>query len=136
MNYSQVKNCKYSNTEGTSIDCEVLFDRLGWVGFTAAADDVAHSNEIYQRAKSGEFGDIADHVPMQINLLTLSEEEKNRNTRNRLLSSLDIIISNPLRWSGMTPEQQQVYANYRQALLDVPQQSGFPAAIEWPTLPT
>lgn len=46
----------------------------------------------------------------------------------------------PMRWYGMTEEQKQEWANYRQALLDIPQQSGFPwegdmDKAPWPTEP-
>ena len=33
------------------------------------------------------------------------------------------------------PVDAQAWADYRQALRDVPQQSGFPADIDWPTKP-
>jgi len=39
---------------------------------------------------------------------------------------------NPMRWELMTPEQQEKMRVYRQALLDVPSQEGFPWNIEWP----
>jgi hypothetical protein len=35
----------------------------------------------------------------------------------------------------LTTEQQQQLQTYRQALLDVPQQAGFPDTIEWPEKP-
>lgn len=46
----------------------------------------------------------------------------------------------PMRWLTMTDEQKQAWADYRQALLDIPQQPGFPwggdiDAAPWPTLP-
>lgn len=46
----------------------------------------------------------------------------------------------PMRWYGMTEEQKQEWANYRQALLDIPQQPGFPwegdmDAAPWPEEP-
>ena len=46
----------------------------------------------------------------------------------------------PMRWYGMTEEQKQEWANYRQALLDIPQQEGFPwegdmDKAPWPTEP-
>jgi len=58
-----------------------------------------------------------------------------RHERDRRLAQLDAIVSNPLRWADYTAEQQSVLAAYRQALLDVPQQAGFPAQIEWPVMP-
>ena len=62
--------------------------------------------------------------------------KKARKQRDAILSTeVDPIVSNPLRWSSMTAEQQQAWADYRQALLDVPSQVGFPHAILWPTKP-
>ena len=53
----------------------------------------------------------------------------------RLAADVDPVVSNPLRWAALTTEQQQAWADYRQALLDIPQQSGFPHNVVWPTKP-
>lgn len=56
-----------------------------------------------------------------------------RSTRDSILANtVDPLVSNPLRWGGMTAEQQAAWAAYRQALLDIPQQSGFPHNVIWP----
>jgi hypothetical protein len=57
-----------------------------------------------------------------------------RQYRNTLLSVVDRV--NPVWYNSLTDSQKQEIADYRTALLNVPQQSGFPAAIEWPTRPT
>ena len=62
-------------------------------------------------------------------------EEKARWKRDGLLRELDAIVTNPLRWNGFTEAEQQELAAYRQALLDVPQQEGFPDEINWPVNP-
>src|SRR5699024_8461040 len=64
-----------------------------------------------------------------------SAEEQARWKRDGLLYELDAIVSNPLRWNEFTEAEQQELALYRQALLDVPQQPGFPEDVEWPELP-
>lgn len=43
---------------------------------------------------------------------------------------------NPMRWESFTTEQKQAWLDYRQALLDIPQQEGFPDNVIWPTKPT
>ena len=53
----------------------------------------------------------------------------------RLARDVDPIAGNALRWAALTAEQQQAWADYRQALLDVPQQAGFPHNVTWPTKP-
>lgn len=53
--------------------------------------------------------------------------------RNGLLSDVDRV--NPIWYSSLTTTQQTELADYRQALLDVPAQPGFPANVVWPTKP-
>ena len=53
--------------------------------------------------------------------------------RNFLLTKIDLI--NPIRWESFTEEQKNTLRNYRQDLLDVPQQKDFPNNIIWPILP-
>lgn len=48
---------------------------------------------------------------------------------------IDPIVSNPLRWGAMSTTKQVEWSAYRQALLDVPQQAGFPASVTWPVKP-
>lgn len=52
-----------------------------------------------------------------------------------LVVEVDPLVSNPLRWGELTPEQQQAWRDYRQVLLDVPQQAGFPHDVTWPLKP-
>lgn len=42
---------------------------------------------------------------------------------------------NAVRWASMTEAEQQAWTNYRQALLDIPEQPGFPSTIQWPDPP-
>ena len=59
-----------------------------------------------------------------------------RQERNGILTTVvDPLVSNPLRWADLTSDKQAEWATYRQALLDVPQQAGFPTNITWPTKP-
>jgi hypothetical protein len=62
-----------------------------------------------------------------------TEADQTRLVRNQLLAAVDRI--NPVWWNSLTPQQQQELIVYRQALLDVPQQSGFPTAVSWPAKP-
>ena len=50
---------------------------------------------------------------------------------------LDEVVDkmNPMRWETFTEVQKQAWRDYRQALLDVPQQDGFPETVEWPVPP-
>ena len=53
----------------------------------------------------------------------------------KLQNEVDVVVSNPLRWGGMTAEQQGAWASYRTALLDITNQAGFPHEVVWPIKP-
>jgi hypothetical protein len=125
----QNPNPQYSNEGGTLIDIDVFFPHLNkTVRYTAGQTDCncGHSEEIFKRAKSGEFGPIAP-------LIFPSKEEVElevRHKRNGLLSQSD--------WSQLPDVPEAIigpWAIYRQALRDVPQQQGFPFNVEWPQTP-
>ena len=42
----------------------------------------------------------------------------------------------PVWWASMTTEQQQAWVQYRQDLLNVPQQPGFPMNVVFPEIPS
>lgn len=52
-----------------------------------------------------------------------------------LATVVDPVVTNPLRWNSLSAEKQQAYADYRQALLDITLQSGFPHNVVWPAKP-
>ena len=54
--------------------------------------------------------------------------------RNRLLRNV-IDKMNPIRWETMSQVEKNRWSVYRQALLDVPQQAGYPTTVAWPTKP-
>jgi len=128
-----VRNPQYSNADGTTIDVELNHPEYGWIPFTASPDDVEqHGRDIYVAAIAGEYGDIAPYDgPSEQEIVEIGV----RNYRDHLLSQLDVLVSNPIRWNSLTEEEQQAYIDYRQALLDVPQQPGFPEEVAWPELP-
>jgi hypothetical protein len=59
-----------------------------------------------------------------------------RNKRDSILvSEVDPIVTNPLRWAELTDAKQAEWTQYRTDLLNLPEQSGFPTDITWPTKP-
>jgi hypothetical protein len=135
MNIEYIKNCIFANNEATIIDCIVKFSKFNNEHmFSANSNDPeAHGREIYARIVAGEFGAVAPYVAPVITAEMKAESA--RFERNHQLSQIDMVISNPLRWASMTAEQQAAWTTYRQALLDIPQQAGFPDNITWPTSP-
>lgn len=67
---------------------------------------------------------------------TLEErKEIARGIRNKWLRR-NVDSMNGIRLAAMSPEKQAEWVAYRQALLDVPEQPGFPDSIVWPTKPS
>jgi len=73
------------------------------------------------------------YIPLPEPPVTADEARAQRN--GILTSTVDPIVSNPLRWAEMSAAKKTAWAAYRRALLDVPQQNGFPNAVIWPTAP-
>lgn len=133
MNY---RNAKYIDT--TRIDCEIEHPQYGWIPYTLdpADTDMIISNAELLEAMSAN-GDVAAYVPpTQEEIDAFAAEEARAERDLKLIAEVDQIAGNALRWASLTADQQQAWADYRQALLDVPQQSGFPHEVIWPTKPT
>lgn len=61
--YTTVADCQWADAAHTMINCQVTFDTLGTIPFTATATDYeAHGAEIFSRAVAGDFGAIAAYV--------------------------------------------------------------------------
>ena len=142
MKYTQVRNPKWMNAEHTVIECEVNFDDYNeeFVPFGAVKEgDYPHTHEIFARCAAGEFGEIEEYIappePTEKDILAQKAWEI-RNERNTRLKVLDEVVMNPLRYASFTDEQKTELATYRQALLDVPQQEGFPIEVTWPDKPS
>ena len=127
------KEPKFSNFEETLIDVIWEHPDHGDIPFTASPDDSeAHGREIFSLAKEGKFGEVMPYDGPS------PDEQKSseiRQQRDHLLSELDVVVSNPLRYAEFSEEEKSQIADYRQALLDVPQQDGFPDAVDWSAKP-
>lgn len=95
----------------------------------------------------GTCDDDADlTTPGVIRSLTLDEyqlEQRKENDtkamqvreRRDWLLRTEVDSYNPIRWETLMPEQQDAMRGYRQALLDITTQPGFPWNVTWPVAP-
>ena len=60
-------------------------------------------------------------------------EKAVRTARDAQLADVDKV--NPIWYGSLTTEQQQELQQYRTDLLNIPQQSGFPESVVWPSKP-
>lgn len=114
---------------------------LGWyesdIHDTIPEPNVQVSEEVWQNAIDSGHNTITNGVTSEVD--HRSDEQKAfdvRLQRNHLLvSEVDPVVTNPLRWAELSSAVQQQWTDYRTALLNVPQQSGFPNEVVWPTKP-
>ena len=91
--------------------------------------------------------DADTSIPGVVKVLTKEEFDRARQAENDikatqvrsmrdklLVDYVDLI--NPIRWEMLDDTQKQELRDYRQALLDVPSQAGFPWKVQWPEKPT
>jgi len=128
------RNAKYISP--TNIDCEIEHETYGWIPYSLdpADTDMTINNDDLLAAMAAA-GDVAAYVPPTQAELDATLSEQLRSERDGLLAEVDAFVGNPLRWATLSAEQQDAWAVYRQALLDVPQQDGFPNDVVWPVKP-
>jgi hypothetical protein len=128
------RNAKYV-TE-TVIDCEIEHETFGWIPYTLDPTDTDMTiNNDDLLAAMEAAGDVEAYIPPTQAELDAALSDQLRMERDALLAKLDAFVGNPLRWATLSAEQQDAWAGYRQALLDVPQQAGFPNDVVWPVKP-
>lgn len=119
------------------IDCEIDHPVYGWIPFTCDPTDTgAQFDVVALHAQMDADPQTAAYVPPTQAELDAYAAAVIRSQRNHILATVvDPLVSNPLRWGDLTAEKQQAWANYRRALLDVPEQLGFPQNAIWPVAP-
>lgn len=110
------------------VDLKTPTDPLESVEYVARDGDVAVTGQwIYQQIIEGNFeGEITEWVPPPPPTVDEIAAQLRQIRDRRLQVEVDPIVSNPLRWNDMSEGQQQVLANYRRDLLDLPNNELFP----------
>jgi hypothetical protein len=131
----EYRNAKY--LDGARIDCEINHPTYGWIPFTCDPTDTGAAFDVVALFDAMAADPATtSYVPPTQAELDAAQAEIVRNDRDGILRNVvDPIVSNPLRWAGMSAATQAAWAAYRQALLDISQQSGFPHNVVWPTKP-
>jgi hypothetical protein len=131
---TEYRNATVLEADGSRIDVEINHPDYGWIDYTLDAHDTDMT--IDNSALLTLIGDDKEpFTPLTAEQNEAKLAEAARMHRDFLLGEMDSILSNPLRWAAMSSEEQTAWTTYRQALLDVPAQSGFPESINWPTKP-
>jgi hypothetical protein len=131
---TEVRNAASLQSDNTCMDVEINHPDYGWIPYTldpSDTDTTIDNDEVMTLIGT----DFAAYVaPTDAELATAAAAQV-RSQRDQLLLEVDAFVGNPLRWAALSSNEQTAWATYRTALLDVPQQSGFPDTITWPTAP-
>ena len=131
---TQIRNAVSMNAANTSIDVEINHPEFGWIPYLLTdydTDTTINNDEVMALIGT----DFAAYVAPTAEELATAAAAQVRSQRDQLLLEVDVFVGNPLRWAALSSNEQTAWATYRTALLDVPQQSGFPDTITWPTAP-
>lgn len=114
------------NTELLSAD--------GYLPVVVIEEPTAEKPIVKYREVNGQIEQYAEAAPVP-SVPEPTEEQQEmqiRAQRNLLLTQCDWT---QLPDAPLTTEQKQEWAEYRQALRDVPEQAGFPENVAWPLVP-
>lgn len=133
---TEYRNAVSLNEENNWLDVEINHPEAGWIPYTLNPDDedMTINNDDLLALIGNDF---IPFTPLSQEQLDAKRASEVRGERDFLLSeNVDRIISNPLRWGDMTESDQNAWTQYRQKLLDITDQSGFPHDVNWPIMPT
>lgn len=81
------------------------------------------------------FGEAVELTQEEYEKLSLENAARMQRANRDYLLQAVVDAMSPMRWELLSEDQKQFWRDYRQALLDVPQQPGFPQEIDWPVSP-
>jgi hypothetical protein len=132
---TEVRNAASMNAANTSIDVEIKHPDYGWIPYllTDYDTDTTIDNDEVMALIGSNFTAYVAPTQAELDAATAAQVRSERD--NILTTVVDPLVSNPLRWAGLTAAKQTEWTKYRTDLLGVPQQAGFPNTITWPTKP-
>jgi hypothetical protein len=129
---TNIRNAVSLNAENTMFDVEIEHPVYGWIPYTLNPDDTDNTiDNTDLRELIGNNYRVRTQSEIDTAAANLVRAERD----TRLDIEVDPIVSNPLRWGSLSDEQQLAFTVYRQNLLDITEQEGFPHNVVWPTKP-
>ena len=131
---TEVRNAASLQADNLRIDVEINHPEYSWIPYTVdpTDTDTTIDNEEVMALIGTDFAAYVAPTQAELDASTAAQVRGERD--NILTTVVDPLVSNPFRWADLTSDKQAEWSNYRQELLDVPQQDGFPTVV-WPTNP-
>ena len=133
---TQVRNAASLRSDNLAMDVELNHPDYGWIPYTLdpSDTDTTIDNTAVMALIGSNFTAYVAPTQAELDAATAAQVRSERD--NILVTVVDPLVSNNLRWADLTADQQAAWSQYRTDLLTVPQQAGFPNSITWPTAPT
>jgi hypothetical protein len=133
---TEVRNAQSLNAENTMFDVDINHPEHGWIPYGLNPDDtdMTVDNSVLLDLIGTDFE--AYVAPTQAELDAELAANLRAQRDDKLVNEVDPIVTNPLRWAELTEAKQAEWTQYRTDLLNLPEQSGFPNSVTWPTKPT
>jgi len=135
ISITEVRNAQSRQSDNLGMDVEINHPTYGWIPYTVdpADTDTTVDNAAILALVGADFGAYVAPTQAEIDAAKAASVRADRD--NIFSTIVDPMVSNPLRWADLTSQKQAEWTAYRQLLLDIPQQDGFPHNISWPTQP-
>lgn len=132
---TEVRNAVSLQSDNLRMDVEINHPDYGWIPYTLdpSDTDTTIDNAEVMALIGTDF--ITYVAPTQEELDADMAELVRLERDNILVTEVDPLVTNPLRWNDLPSEKRDEWAAFRRDLLNVPEQSGFPYNIVWPTKP-
>jgi len=132
---TQVRKAQSLNSDNTRMDVEINHPTYGWIPYTLdpSDTDTTVDNDAVMSLIGTDFTSYVAPTQADLDAGTALQIRSDRDYK--LLTEVDPLVSNPLRWAELTSDKKTEWSQYRTDLLNLPQQSGFPNAITWPVKP-
>jgi len=132
---TEVRNAASLQPDNLRMDVEINHTKFGWIPYTLdpADTDTTIDNDAVMALIGDNFAAYVPPTQAELDAAAAAGVRAERD--NRLTTEVDPIVSNALRWADLTAAKQAEWTQYRTDLLNVPDQSGFPNTITWPTKP-
>jgi len=133
---TEARNAASLRSDNLSMDVEINHPDYGWIPYTLdpADTDTTIDNAAVMALIGSTFAAYVAPTQAELDAATAAQVRGERD--DILVTVVDPLVSNPLRWADLTADQQTEWSQYRTDLLAVPQQAGFPTTITWPQEPT
>ena len=128
---AEVRNAQSLQSDNQRMDVEINHPTYGWIPYhlDPSDTDTTIDNAAILALVGADFGAYVAPTQAELDAALAAQV---RAERDNLLVVVDAVVSNPLRWADLSSDKQNEWSTYRQDLLDVPQQSGFPSTVTWP----